>query len=264
MTRTGRRYAFDNDDPEAVDRHRCLAAMLDQFSLARLATAGDLTGRRCLELGAGGGSVADLLAARGAWVLATDLNIRHLPADPPYEVLRHDLVTEPLPAGEWDLIHARLLLIHLPQRHEILRRLAAALAPGGALVIEEFETTFRKGVLAAPTPADAAAYDEYHTALVEQVLPAYGNDPTWAGQVHAAMLAAGLTAVDTEVHARSWAGGTPGALLVTANIAQQRARFRQAGLSDETLDRVIALMSDPRMVVRGHLVYSTIGHRPAG
>lgn len=264
MTRAAGRYAFDNDDPEAADRHRYLAAMLDQFSLTRLATVGELAGRRCLELGAGGGSIADLLAARGARVLATDLNTRHLPAHPPYEVLRHDLVNESLPPGEWDLIHARLLLIHLPQRHEILRRLAGALAPGGALVIEEFETTFRKGVLVAPTPADAAAYDAYHAALVEQVLPDCGNDPAWAGHVHAAMLAAGLTAVDTEVHARSWAGGTPGALLVTANIAQQRARFRRAGLSDETLDRVVALMSDPRMVVRGHLVYSTIGRRPAG
>jgi len=257
------RYAFDNDDPEAADRHRCLAAMLDELTTARLATLGDLNGRRCLELGAGGGSVAERLAARGARVLATDLNTRHLPPSPPYEVLRHDLVTEPLPRGEWDLIHARLLLIHLPQRHEILDRLAAALAPGGALVIEEFETTFGKGVLSAPTPQDAAAYDAYHAALVEQVLPGCGNDPAWAGRVHGAMLAAGLTAVDTEVHARSWAGGTPGALLVTANIAQQRPNLRKAGLSDETLDRVVALMSDPRMVVRGHLVYSTVGRRPA-
>ena len=260
---TASRYAFDNDDPAAADRHRYLAAMLDDLTTARLGTLGDLSGRRCLELGAGGGSIADRLAARGAHVLATDLNPRHLPAHPPYEVLRHDLVTEPLPAGEWDLIHARLLLIHLPQRHEILPRLAAALAPGGALVIEEFETTFRKAVLSAPTPQDAAAYEAYHSALVEQVLPAHGNDPAWAGRVHGAMLAAGLTAVDTEVHARSWAGGTPGALLVTANIAQQRSRFTAAGMSDETLDRVVALMSDPRMVVRGHLVYSTIGRRPA-
>jgi SAM-dependent methyltransferase len=261
MTRA--RYAFDNDDPEAVDRHRHLATILDGPTTTRIADAlGEVPGRRCLELGAGGGSVAKWLAERGARVLATDLNVRHLPAGAGYEVLRHDLVTEPLPAGEWDLIHARLLLMHLPRRHEILPRLAAALAPGGVLLLEDFATTFRHGVLAAPTPADAAAYDEHYAALVERVLPECGTDPTWALQAHAAMLAAGLASVDTQVYARSWPGGTAGALLITANIAQQRERFRRAGVSDETLERVVSLMSDPRMVVRGHLIYSTAGRRP--
>ncbi len=255
-------YAFSNDDPAAADRHRYLAAMLDGPTTARLAGLGDLTGRRCLELGAGGGSIAGWLAAQGARVLATDLNVRHLPAGAPYEVLRHDLITEPVPAGEWDLIHARMVLLHLPQRHEILRRLAGALAPGGALVIEEFATTFRHAVLAAPSPADAEAYLLYFDTLVDKVLPALGNDSRWAGRVHAAMLDAGLTGVETEVHARSWPGGTAGALLNAANIAQQRAGLRRAGLTDELLDRVTALMSDPRMVVRGHLVHSVVGLRP--
>jgi SAM-dependent methyltransferase len=262
MSLPAARYAFDNDDPAAIDRHRCLADMLDGFTTARLATLGDLAGRRCLELGAGGGSIAGWLAGQGAHVVATDLNIRHLPTDRGYAVLRHDLVAEPLPPGRWDVIHARLLLLHLPQREEILRRLASALAPGGALVLEEFATTFRNAVLVAPGPGDAAAYDRYLDTLIERVLPARGNDPAWARRVHAAMVEAGLSDVDTEVHARSWTGGTAGALLNAANIAQQRDGLRAAGLTDALLDRVTALMSDPRMVVRGHLLYSTIGfHR---
>lgn len=261
MSLPAARYAFDNDDPAAIDRHRCLADMLDGFTTARLAGLGDLTGRRCLELGAGGGSVAAWLAGRGADVLATDLNVRHLPPDRGYAVLRHDLVAEPLPAGPWDVIHARLLLLHLPQRERIVRRLAAALAPGGALVLEEFATTFRNAVLCAPASGDASAFDRYLDTLIERVLPLHGNDPAWARRVHAAMIEAGLVDVDTEVHARSWAGGTAGALLHAANIAQQRDGLRAAGLTDALLDRVTALMSDPRMVVRGHLLYSTVGRR---
>ena len=259
-------YAFDNDDPAAADRHDILPAVLDELSLSRLSTLGDLTGRRCLEIGAGGGSIAGWLAARtGPFgrVLATDINTRHLRPDAGYQVLHHDLMTEPVPDGPWDVIHARLVLLHLPTRRALLRELAAALAPGGALVLEDFETTFRKSVLAAPSAADAELVETYHRLLVEQVLPGHGNDPTWAGQVHAAMLEAGLTAVDTVVSARSWVGGSPGARLIAANIAQARTDFLAAGMSAEQLDALERLTTDPRLVVRGPLTYSTIGRRPA-
>ncbi|MEV7625736.1 class I SAM-dependent methyltransferase [Actinoplanes sp. NPDC089786] len=256
---TGSRYAFDNDHDESANRHRHLAAMYDDFTLRRITELGLAAGQRCLELGAGGGSVAARLAGLGAKVLATDLNVRHLPPDGRYDILQHDLRRDPVPAGPWDLIHARLLLLHLGSRAEILTRLAAALAPGGVLLIEDFETTFRKGVLRAPTPADAAIYDAYHEALAERVMPSFGNDPTWAGRVHAAMLDAGLTDVTTEVHARSWPGGSAGALLQASNIVQQRAALRDAGLADADLDRILELLNDPGMVVRGHLLYSTAG-----
>ncbi|WP_329315958.1 class I SAM-dependent methyltransferase [Streptomyces sp. NBC_01262] len=257
-------YAFDNDDPEAADRHGYLAEIFDGLTAQRLSGLGDLTGRRCLEVGAGGGSIARWLArATGpaGRVLATDINTRYLGPGTDYEVLRHDLSTEPVPEGPWDVIHARMVLLHLPRRREILHRLAAALAPGGALVVEDFESTFRKSVLAAPAPAAAVLVDTYHRVLVEHVLPAHGNDPTWAGQVHAAMLAEGLTGLDTVVHARSWPGGTAGALLIGANIAQARADFLAAGMTDAELDELQRLAADPRLVVRSMLTYSTIGRR---
>ena len=154
-------YSFDNDDPDAANRHNYLPAMLDGLTTSRLASIGDLTGKRCLELGAGGGSVARWLASRvgpAGRVLATDINTRHLRTDPGYEVLPHDLVSEPVPAGPWDVIHARLVLLHMPQRGRVLRRLASALAPGGALALEELETTIRKRVWPRPTPRAAELY----------------------------------------------------------------------------------------------------------
>jgi SAM-dependent methyltransferase len=260
-------YVFDNDDPEAAQRHTVLAQILDELSISRLSGLGDLSGRRCLEIGAGGGSIAEWLATRTGptgRVLATDLNTRHLRADAGYEIRRHDLVEEPVPAGPWDVIHARLVLLHLPARREILRRLVAALAPGAILLIEDFETTFRKSVLVAPTSEDAELIELYHRLLVQEVLPAHGNDPGWAGQVHAAMLAAGLSAVDTVVYARSWAGGSPGALLIAANIAQARADFLAAGMSADQLETLRRLTNDPRLVVRTPLTYSTAGRAPVG
>jgi SAM-dependent methyltransferase len=257
-------YAFDNDDPVAADRHDILATVLDGLTIGRLSGLGDLTGRRCLEVGAGGGSIAGWLARRcgpAGQVLATDINPRHLRTDAGFQVLKHDLVAEPVPGGPWDLIHARLVLLHLPARREILGRLIGALARGGTLLIEDFETTFGKLVLAAPTPEDAELIHKYDRLLVNHVLPSHGNDPTWAGQVHAAMLEGGLTGVDTLIQARSWPGGSAGALLIAANLSQARKDFLAAGMSTGEFDRLLRLTADPRLVVRNPLTYSTSGRK---
>jgi SAM-dependent methyltransferase len=255
-------YAFDNDDPVAAERLDLLAGVLDGFTTSRLSSLGDLTGRRCLELGAGNGSIACWLAEQAGHVLATDINTRHISPDRPYAVLRHDLTADPLPDGPWDVIHARLVLGHMPERANILRRLAAALAPGGALAIEEWDATHSGLVLAAPEPEAATLFTAYLTA-VEQILSAGGLDHDWAWQVHAAMATAGLVEVDTAVHARSWPGGSAGALHHAANISLLRARILEAGMTDEQLDRLSGFLRDPRMVVRGLLTVSTVGRRPA-
>jgi tRNA A58 N-methylase Trm61 len=65
-------------------------------------------GWRCLEVGAGGGSVARRLGERvGATgsVLALDLDTTYLADLPPHiTVRRHDLTREQLPHGEFDLV----------------------------------------------------------------------------------------------------------------------------------------------------------------
>ncbi|MER7281027.1 methyltransferase domain-containing protein [Dactylosporangium sp. NPDC000244] len=258
------RYSFDNDDPESVGRHSHLSDILDPLTFERLGSLGDLAGRRCLEVGAGGGSVARWLAERGADVLATDLNVRHLPLDAGFRVLRHDLVREPVPDGPWDVIHARLVLLHIPEREAVLERLAAALAPGGALVIEDWATEFGNLCLAAPDRETAQLIEEYRDILVNRVLPARGNDPTWAARVHATMLAHGLTGVDTVINAASWPGGSPGAVLIAVNVAQLREDFVAAGFTPERIRQLYSAVRDPRLVVRSHFTYSTIGRRPDG
>jgi SAM-dependent methyltransferase len=257
-------YSFDNNDLEAVDRHNYLGVMLDELTIERLAGLGGLAGKRFLEFGAGGGSVARWMvdqAGPDGRVLATDINTRHIRPYPGLEILRHDLIAEPAPAGPWDVIHGRLVLLHLPQREQILKRLCAELAPGGALVLEEWETSFRKLVLAAPDKEAAALFELYHDTLVDQILPAKGNDPTWASRVHTVMVEAGLDNVDTTITSRSWPGGSAGALLIEANIGQLREEFLAAGVTPKQLEAICRLVHDPRLVLRGHFTYSTIGRR---
>ena len=52
----------------------------------------------------------------------------------------HDLTAgEPVPGGPFDLVYARLLLIHLPGRAAVLARLWDAVAPGGYLVVQDYD-----------------------------------------------------------------------------------------------------------------------------
>ena len=48
--------------------------------------------------------------------------------------------TKTFPTAQWDLIHERLVLVHIPRRLEVLDRLVEALAPGGWIVLEDFDT----------------------------------------------------------------------------------------------------------------------------
>jgi SAM-dependent methyltransferase len=54
-----------------------------------------------------------------------------------FDVLRHDVGVEPPPPGDFDLVHARLLLTHVPRRIEAIASMVRALRPGGWLVIED-------------------------------------------------------------------------------------------------------------------------------
>ncbi|GAB3513410.1 methyltransferase domain-containing protein [Phytohabitans suffuscus] len=254
-------YAYDNDAEVAIQQHACLSAMLDDFTRTRLSAVDSPAGAfRCLEVGAGAGSIARWLAGQGAAVVATDLKPGHLAPEPGIQVLAHDIVAEPVPDPPYDLIHARLLLIHLPEREQVLRKLAGALRPGGSLVVEDWHIHVEHLVVSAPTPADTALFERYQRIL----LGILDNDPTWATRVHAEMLACGLREVDTAIHSPVWPAGSPGALLVTVNLALFRDRLLAAGLTGDDLDHLGWLVRDPRsgLVIRGHFLYSTHGHAP--
>jgi SAM-dependent methyltransferase len=141
MTGTeGRGYLLGNQQEEAGRRFDAFAELFDRSTFRHLAAVGLGPGWRVWEVGAGGRSVpawlADQVGPDGR-VLATDIDPRWVTGTPGVEVLRHDVGLDPAPDGPFDLVHARLLLVHLPDRADALARMAAALRPGGWLVVEE-------------------------------------------------------------------------------------------------------------------------------
>lgn len=136
------RYLLDNRRPEAGERFAALAELFDPWTFRHLDDLGLGAGWRCWEVGAGGVSVPRGLAERvgtGGRVLATDIDVSW--AEPAaggaLEVRRHDVLRDPPPAETFDLVHARLVLVHLEDRAAAMRVMIDALRPGGWLVIED-------------------------------------------------------------------------------------------------------------------------------
>src|SRR5437764_416250 len=83
--------------------------------------------------------VPSCLAARvgpAGHVVAADIDVSWMTAvtDAGYQVRRHDVGVEPPPGAGFDLVHARLVLVHVPQRAAALAAMISALRPGGRLL----------------------------------------------------------------------------------------------------------------------------------
>jgi SAM-dependent methyltransferase len=255
---------MDNDNPAATDHLAALAALLDPFTTARIDDLVHLTGTRCLEAGAGNGSIAVWLAdhvGTTGFVLATDVKPRHIPLHPRLSTIRHDLSSQPLPDERYDFIHARLVLAHLPTRRHVLHRLVNALAQGGTLLIEDWDASRTDTVITAPSEEAAQLYTHYQQTVGDNVLAAAGTDRGWARRIHAAMIEEGLTDVDTVVHARSWTGGSPGCQLAAANLDQLREQLLAGGMTTEQIEELRPILDEPGLVVAGHPLCSTSGRK---
>jgi SAM-dependent methyltransferase len=135
-------YLLDNRQSQAGSRFDALAELFDPSTFRHLSRIGVARGWRCWEVGAGGASVPSWLANRvgpDGLVLATDIDTSwlELRGAPPVEVRRHDVGLDDPPATGLDLVHARLVLTHVPQRARALESMVAALRPGGWLVLED-------------------------------------------------------------------------------------------------------------------------------
>jgi hypothetical protein len=177
---------------------------------------------------------------RSGSVLAIDLDTSLLEdvAGDRVEVRRHDLLTEPLPSAAFDLVHARLLLMHLPSRVEALRRLMEAACPGGwvAAIDPDFTTVS----ISPSSPAWARTWSAFYDALI-----AGGWDPAYGARLAGDMRAAGLVEIHADYVAAREAGGSPAARLLSLSLERVRARLIALGADDAEIDEARRLLEDP-------------------
>jgi SAM-dependent methyltransferase len=230
-------YGLPNAWELAHERLAPLEACHDAASFRRAAALGVARGWDCLEAGAGHGSFARWLAARvapGGSVLAADLDVtllRELEA-PGLTVRQMDLAVDELPAGTFDFVHTRLVLLHIPARDAVLRRLVDAVRPGGLLLLEEDDIY---PVLAAETGPYRAAWDAFRG-----MMRAGGTEDEWARDLPERLAAVGLTVAGAEVDAQFFRGGSEPARFWSLTWLQGRERVHA-----EIVDAGRAALADP-------------------
>lgn len=195
------RYPFDNSAPEAVDRFTGLSALYDPVTARHLDRLGIAPGWRCLEIGAGGGSVALHMSSRvgeRGHVLATDIDTSRMPADLPANVAvcRHDIGTDALPAMSYDLAHARAVLPFVADHDAVLARLIEALTPGGWLLVEDLVAPETE-TFDPEDPGDADIVRKWRHAVVT-MSRRRGAEPTAIRALPSRLTAAGLVEIGAE------------------------------------------------------------------
>ncbi|GLZ76762.1 methyltransferase [Actinorhabdospora filicis] len=251
-------YSFSNSDAHSRVQLDTIEAYLDPITIPALAAL-DLPGdARCLEIGPGGGSIAHWLAARTGEVVAVDIDPSRVSPAPNLRIVQAD-IREGLPVeGEFDLIHARLVLLHLPAREEILRSLVARLRPGGHLLLGEFG---EQPIRAYRTPGKAAEeLFERVTRGILELVQAHGADMNWAYRAYAALAEAGLTGVYGSERSEVWSGG--GLSLYRNNVQMKRGELLAAGFTEAELDAYLALWEDRGFAAPGYRFVLTGGRRP--
>jgi ubiquinone/menaquinone biosynthesis C-methylase UbiE len=259
-------YAFDNAAAEATARFTALETCYDPASRARLRETGLAAGWRCWELGAGAGSIGLWLSEQvgpEGHVTVTDIAPQRIAprvaARQNVEVLRHDVVRDPLPSVGFDLLHARLVLLHLPERLRVLARLVDALKPGGWLVLDEFDCGWTP-VLRAPAPGAAELFEKVHAQVLD-VLGEAGADVHWGRNAYRALTDAGLEQVEAVTFGTAWPGGGPGVSLHRANSEQLYDRLLARGVTETELKVFWALVENPGFAVHSYPMVTTRGRR---
>jgi SAM-dependent methyltransferase len=228
-------YTFDNSRAEAESRFGLLSRLYDERTIHYIEQRGIREGWSCLEVGGGGGSIAGFLCSRtgdAGRVVATDIDPRFLQglSFPNLEVRRHDVRSEPLPEQEFDLVHARLLLEHLAQHETALKRMVAALKPGGWIVLEEFDH-----FAMLPKP-EANSPDEVLKlrGAFQQVLTDRGVQMHYGRSLAFKLNTNGLVNIGAEANGSMWKSGSAGVSLLKLGCEELRGIIIGSGLMTES------------------------------
>ena len=217
-------YPISNADPDEERRLTLLESLVDPGTIQRLSNLDVGPGWRCLEVGAGRGSIAKWLCEKVGTtgsVVAVDIDTRFLDAIAAdnLQVLKLDVVDQPLPSGGFDLIHSRAVLTHLAARDLVLDKMVRALRPGGWLLLEKVD--------GFPLAASGSEF------FIKMMTPMV-KDWTWARKLPSLFVGHGLRDIGAEVVTKLFNGGSSGAEFWRQRVEGARDRWLRGGATDES------------------------------
>ncbi|MFF6784316.1 methyltransferase domain-containing protein [Streptomyces sp. NPDC012510] len=250
---------------EAGQRSDAFAVLFDHTTFRHLEGFGLGSGWRCWEVGAGGTSVVSWLAKKvgpTGKVVATDTDISWAVPSvtrPPVEALAHQAGVDQPPGENFDLVHARLALVHAPDPERALLSMISAVRPGGRLLVEEADSALQ------PLACPEESAPEHHLAnrlrqAVRTLLADRGIDTAYGRRLPRLLRAAGLRGVRADAY---FPVASPDcAALEATTVERLREDLVTANLAtDEEIDRHLSHVASGAMDVAAPPLISAWGRK---
>ena len=259
-------YIMDNNWVNERERLAALERNLDPGTIYALTEIGVLNGWNCLEIGAGGGSITEWLCNQvgpEGKVTATDMNTRFIDVldYENLEVRKHNVVTEDLPTGKYDLVHARFLLAHIPERETVLVKMSQALRPGGWILVEEPDfCTEEADPIGEPSKRQLF---ETGMAAIRKFLHQRGMERHYGRTLFSRLKSLDLTMVRANGRCLTMQGGTPESKEMTLTMDQLQSPAIATGLiTEQEYQDFRSLFDDENFCWRLYLMTSAWGQKP--
>jgi ubiquinone/menaquinone biosynthesis C-methylase UbiE len=240
------------------------AALLDRVGLR--------PGQRAIDLGCGPRGILDMLAERVApagRVVGLDSDPAHAAMAAEFaaarslngvEVITADARNTGLPAGAFDLVHARTLLVNLAEPAEAAAEMMRLARPGGWVASMEPDT--EHALCYPPHPAFDRIRD-----IFTVVFRRNGADPWIGRRVPELFRQAGLQQVEVEARVQMYPPGNSRRTIRLDLVQAMRPQVLEMGLAtpselDELDVAARVHLDDPRTVVMSGLLFLTWGRKP--
>ncbi|QXJ25579.1 methyltransferase domain-containing protein [Actinomadura graeca] len=259
-------YLLDNARPEAGTRFDALSELFDPSTFRHIEQLGITSGWRCWEVGAGGTSVVTWLADKvgpTGQVVATDIDTSWIAgtAGGAVKVLRHDVGRDAPPeGGGFDLVHARLVLVHVTGREQALRTMAESLRPGGVLLLEDADPALQPRICLDEYGPEQALANKLRNAF-RSLLASRGGDLAYGRKLPRLLREAGLDDVRADAYFPITSPACD--ILEAATVRHVRDALVAADLATDTeIDTHLANIATGHLDLSTAPMISALGRRP--
>ena len=266
-------YALGSNPAESARLQRQSDELRPQTAelLGRIGLA---PGQSALDLGCGPSGILDLLSVAvfpGGRVTGLDADPAHTALARQHaserglanvEVVTADARHTGLPPDSFDLVHARTVLVTIPEPQDVLAEMVRLARPGGWVASQEPD--IEGAFCYPPLPAWDRLREIFRAGFGRS-----GADLLIGRRLPELYRQAGLDDIEVVVHAPVYPAGHSRSTILPDLVRSLRPMILGLGLSDEPelteLDRAVREhLADPRTLALAHLLVVTRGRKPAG
>jgi ubiquinone/menaquinone biosynthesis C-methylase UbiE len=259
-------------NPAEGDRLSRTARDLERWSAHLLDRVGVEPGWQAIDVGCGPQGILGLLSERvgsDGRVVGLDVLPEHAAMARAWaaerrlsnvEVFEGDVRDRRFPAGSFDVVHARIVMVNLPDPAEFLSAMVELTMPGGAVAVHELD-------FASHLCAPACEQWDRLNATFQRFWRLQGADPNLGRRLPELLRNAGLEDVGVDVHVAVTPVGDPRRRVLLDVVSNVRSGIVERGLLteaalDELTDGAERHLADPDTLVVSHLHVQAWGRRP--